>query len=67
MSGKNYLKNTKMSKRKNQIQQELAILKIDLNSNYGVGRYEEERCQKIFDRMLKLKEEIKFINQNKDE
>jgi hypothetical protein len=56
-----------MSKRKNQIQQELAILKIDLNSNYGVGRYEEERCQKIFDRMLKLKEEIKFINQNKDE
>ncbi len=67
MSGKNYLKNTKMSKRKNQIQQELAILKIDLNSNYGVGRYEEERCQKIFDRMFKLKEEIKFINQNKDE
>jgi len=40
-----------------QIQQELAILKIDLNSNYGVGRYEEERCQKIFDRMLKLKKE----------
>tara|TARA_B100001093_G_scaffold341800_1_gene326619 strand:- start:22129 stop:22332 length:204 start_codon:yes stop_codon:yes gene_type:complete len=67
MNGKNYLKNTKMSKRKNQIQQELAILKIDLNSNYGVGRYEEERCQKIFDRMLKLKEELKFINQNKDE
>ncbi len=67
MSGKNYLKNTKMSKRKNQIQQELAILKIDLNSNYGVGRYEEERCQKIFDIMFKLKEEIKFINQNKDE
>ena len=56
-----------MSKRKNQIQQELAILKIDLNSNYGVGRYEEKRCQKIFDRIVKLKEELKLLNQNKDE
>jgi len=56
-----------MSNRKNQIQQELAILKIDLNSNYGVGRYEEERCQKIFDRILKLKEELKQLNKNKDE
>ena len=56
-----------MSKRINQIQQELAILKIDLNSNYGVGRYEEERCKKIFNRILKLKEELKSINQNKDE
>ena len=56
-----------MSNRKNQIQQELAILKIDLNSNYGVGRYEEERCQKIFDRILKLNEELKSLNQNKNE
>ena len=48
-----------MNKRKNQIQQELAILKIDLNSNYGVGRFEEERCKKIFDRMIELKEELK--------
>ena len=56
-----------MSKRENQIRQELAILKIDLNSNYGVGRYEEKRCQKIFDKMLKLKEELKSLNQNKDE
>ena len=56
-----------MSNRKNQIRQELAILKIDLNSNYGVGRYEEERCQKIFDRILKLKEELKSLNQNKDD
>ena len=50
-----------MSNRKNQIRQELSILKIDLNSNYGVGRYEEERCQKIFDRILKLKEELKSL------
>ena len=56
-----------MSKRENQIQQELAILKIDLNSNYGVGRYEEERCQKIFDRMNILRKELKSLNQNKDE
>lgn len=56
-----------MSKRENQIRQELAILKIDLNSNYGVGRYEEKRCQKLFDKMLKLKEELKSLNQNKDD
>jgi hypothetical protein len=56
-----------MSKRKNQIQQELAILKIDLNSNYGVGRYEKERCQKIFDRTNILRKELKSLNQNKDE
>ena len=55
-----------MSKRKNQIRQELAILKIDLNSNYGVGRYEEKRCQKIFDKMVILREELKSLNQNKD-
>ena len=48
-----------MSKRKNQIQQELAILKIYLNSNHCVGRYEEIRCQKIFDKIVKLKEELK--------
>ena len=56
-----------MSKRENQIRQELAILKIDLNSNYGVGRYEEKRCQKIFDKIIELKEELKSLNQNKDE
>ena len=56
-----------MSKRENQIRQELAILKIDLNSNYGVGRYEVERCQKIFDRVSKLREELKLLNQNKDD
>ena len=56
-----------MSKRENQIRQELAILKIDLNSNYGVGRYESERCQKIFDRIFELKEELKLLKQNKDE
>ena len=55
-----------MSKRENQIRQELAILKIDLNSNYGVGRYNEERCQKIFDKIAELKEELKSLNQNKD-
>jgi hypothetical protein len=53
-----------MSKRKNQIHQELAILKIDLNSNYGVGGYEEKRYQKIFDRMVKLKEELKSLNKD---
>ena len=56
-----------MSKRKNQIQQELAILKIELNSNYGFGKYEEKRYQKIFDRMVKLKEELKSLNQNKED
>jgi hypothetical protein len=56
-----------MNERKNQIKQELAILKIDLNSNYGVGRYEAERCQKIFNRVVKLREELKALNQNKDE
>ena len=53
-----------MSKRENQIRQELAILKIDLNSNYGVGRYEEEKCQKLFDKIVELKEELKSLNQN---
>jgi hypothetical protein len=52
-----------MSKRENQIRQELSILKIELNSNYGVGRYEVERCQKIFDRVSKLREELKLLNQ----
>ena len=56
-----------MSKRENQIRQELAILKIDLNSNYGVGRYEVKRCQKIFDKIIELKEELKSLNQNRDE
>ncbi len=56
-----------MGKRENQIRQELAILKIDLNSNYGVGRYEVERCQKIFDRVSKLREELKSLKENKDE
>jgi hypothetical protein len=56
-----------MSKRENQIRQELAILKIDLNSNYGVGRYEAERSQKIYDKMVELKEELKSLNQMKDE
>ena len=65
-----------MSKRENQIRQELAILKIELNSklpypygksNYGAGRYEEESCQKIFDKIVELKEELKSLNQNKDE
>ncbi len=55
-----------MSKRENQIRQELAILKIDMNSNYGVGRYEEEKCQKIFGRIVKLREELKSLNQNKE-
>jgi len=56
-----------MSNRKNQIREELTILKIDMNSNYGVGRYEEKRYQKIFDRMVKLKEELKLLKLNKDE
>ena len=55
-----------MIKRENQIRQELAILKIELNSNYVVGRYEEERCQKLFDKIVELKEELNSLNQNKD-
>lgn len=55
-----------MTKRENQIRQELAILKIELNSHYGVGTYEVERCQKIFDKVSKLREELKSLNQNKD-
>ena len=51
-------------KRKNQIHQELATLKIDLNSNYGVILQEEKRYQKIFDRMVKLKEELKSLNKD---
>ena len=56
-----------MIKRENQIRQELAILKIELNSNYGFGRYASERCQKLFDKMFKLKEELKSLNQNKED
>lgn len=56
-----------MSKRENQIRQELAILKIELNSNYGAGLPEEKRYQKIFDVMVKLKEELKSLNQNKND
>ena len=56
-----------MSKRENQIRQELAILKIDLNSNYGFGGYEQERIDEIFDEIIKLREELKALNQNKDE
>jgi hypothetical protein len=50
-----------MSDREKEIKQELAILKIDLNSNYGVGRYEVEKCQKIFDRTMELKNELEKI------
>ena len=56
-----------MSKREKQIRQELAILKIELNSNYGFLRCEAERYQKLYDKIVKLKEELKSLNQNKDE
>ena len=57
-----------MSKREKQIRQELAILKIELNSNYGfVIDIEAERYQKLYDKIVELKEELKSLNQNKDE
>ena len=57
-----------MSKREKQIRQELAILKIELNSNYGfVIDIEAERYQKLYAKIVELKEELKSLNQNKDE
>ncbi len=53
-----------MSKRENQIRQELAFLKIEMNSKYGSGSY-EVGDEKIFDRITELKEELKLLNQNK--
>ena len=56
-----------MSKREKQIRQELAILKIELNSNYGFIEIEAERYQKLYDKIVELKKELKSLNQNKDE
>lgn len=56
-----------MSKREKQIRQELAILKIELNSNYGFIDIEAERYQKLYDKIVELKKELKSLNQNKDE
>ena len=58
-----------MSKRKEHIEWELSILKIGLNSRYGInkdGNF-KERQQKISNRIVELKEELKALNQNKDE
>ena len=62
-------KKTKMSKRKEHIEWELSILKIGLNSRYGINKDDnfEERQQKISNRIVELKEELKALNQNKDE
>ena len=58
-----------MSKRKEHIEWELSILKIGLNSRYGINKDDnwEERQQKISNRIVELKEELKALNQNKDE
>lgn len=62
-------KKTKMSKRKEHIEWELSILKIGLNSRYGINKDDnfEERQQKISNRIVELKEELKALNQNKDD
>ncbi len=56
-----------MSKRKNQIQQELAILKFELNSNYGIKVGKREKIMKVFDGIQKLKKELRLLNQKEDE
>ena len=50
-----------MSDREKQIKLELFLLKIELNSNYGVGEREWNRCKKIFDRTMELRNELEKI------
>ena len=58
-----------MSKRKEHIEWELSVLKMGLNSRYGINKDDnfEERQQKISNRIVELKEELKALNQKKDE
>ena len=54
-----------MSKRKEHIEWELAILKSGLLSKYGVNKNDnsEERRQKISNRIVELTEELKALKQ----
>ena len=54
---------------KEHIEWELSILKMGLNSRYGINKDDnfEEKQQKISNRIVELKEELKELNQNKDE
>tara|TARA_R110001592_G_scaffold121015_1_gene326001 strand:- start:2 stop:175 length:174 start_codon:yes stop_codon:yes gene_type:complete len=54
-----------MSKRLKHIQWELAILKSGLLSRYGINKDDnsEEKQQKISNRIVELKEELKALNQ----
>ena len=58
-----------MSKRKEQVEWELSMLKMGLNSRYGINKDDnfEEKQQKISNRIVELKEELKELNQNKDD
>lgn len=58
-----------MSKRKEHIEWELAILRSGLLSRYGINKNDisEEVRQKISNRIVELKEELTSLNQNKDE
>jgi len=49
-----------------EINLELFLLKIDLNSNYGVGSSEVIRCERIFKRVGELRSELTLLNQNKE-
>jgi acetolactate synthase small subunit len=51
-------------KRIDQINRELFMLKIDLNSNYGVGESEVKRLTEINERVVELKEELKKLEKN---
>jgi len=58
-----------MSKRIKHIEWELAILKSGLLSRYGINKNDnsEEGRQKISNRIVELKEELKALNQKEDE
>lgn len=47
-----------MEDRKKQIELELFVLKLELNSFYGVGQAEVERCERISKRTSELREEL---------
>jgi hypothetical protein len=49
--------------RKKQINIELFLLKIELNSFYGEGISEVKRCEMIFERTLELREELNKLEE----
>ena len=54
-----------MEKRKQQIQHELFILKLELNSFYTTGQSEVIRCNKIYEQVNTLRQELKELEENK--